>query len=60
MTMSYFSLESKIFFLFIFFSDREKAVLVVGILVAVCLFAVLVGGGIFYYRKKQRKYPQKR
>lgn len=41
-------------------ADREKAVLVVGILVAVCLFAVFVGGGIFYYRKKQRKCPQKR
>ncbi|CAH2321647.1 Disintegrin and metallo ase domain-containing 8 [Pelobates cultripes] len=39
---------------------EEKWVLVAGILVAILLFAVLIVGGIFYYKWRQRNYPQKR
>ncbi|KAM5141561.1 disintegrin and metalloproteinase domain-containing protein 8 [Mantella aurantiaca] len=41
-------------------ADQNRGLLIVGILVAVCVFAVLVAGAMFYYRKRQRKFPQKR
>ncbi|PIO34809.1 Disintegrin and metalloproteinase domain-containing protein 8 [Aquarana catesbeiana] len=41
-------------------ADRTRGLLIVGILVAVCLFAVMVAGAMFYYRRRQRKFPQKR
>uniref|UniRef100_A0A8C5WER3 ADAM metallopeptidase domain 8 n=1 Tax=Leptobrachium leishanense TaxID=445787 RepID=A0A8C5WER3_9ANUR len=37
----------------------ETMDLVAGILVAVLLFAVLIVGGIYYYKWRQRNYPQK-
>ncbi|XP_053548133.1 disintegrin and metalloproteinase domain-containing protein 8 [Bombina bombina] len=41
-------------------AGENKGVLIVGVLVAVSLFAVLVVGGILLYKWRQRKYPQKR
>ncbi|KAM9324980.1 disintegrin and metalloproteinase domain-containing protein 8 [Gastrophryne carolinensis] len=41
-------------------AGSNLGVLIVGILVAVCFFAVLTAGAMFYYRKRQRKFPQKR
>ncbi|KAM8924584.1 disintegrin and metalloproteinase domain-containing protein 8 [Pelodytes ibericus] len=38
----------------------EKWILIVGVLVAVLLFAVLIIGGIFYYKWRLRSYPKKR
>ncbi|XP_072280006.1 disintegrin and metalloproteinase domain-containing protein 8 isoform X2 [Pyxicephalus adspersus] len=41
-------------------AGQNKGLLTVGILVAVCAFAVLVAGAMLCYRKRQNKYLQKR
>ncbi|KAM4636631.1 disintegrin and metalloproteinase domain-containing protein 8 isoform 2-T2 [Discoglossus pictus] len=40
--------------------DEERGVLIVGVLVAIFLFLVLIIGGFFFYKWRQKKYPQKR
>ncbi|KAM4702865.1 disintegrin and metalloproteinase domain-containing protein 8 [Rhinophrynus dorsalis] len=41
-------------------AGEEKVILIVVSLVLASLFAVLAIGGIFYYKRKQKNYPQKR
>ncbi|XP_063814703.1 disintegrin and metalloproteinase domain-containing protein 8 [Pseudophryne corroboree] len=42
------------------YAENDKGVLVIGILVAVSLLAIIVAISIFYYKKRQRKFPEKR